>query len=459
MRRHPFALTLAVFIISLKVYPRENKEAIRRGLSRSPKVVKASWWGFNEEDSTTALQSAINSGADKVIIDNVGKPWIVTPIELASNQELSFEKGVAVLAKKGAFRGKGDCLFTARLKENIKLIGYGATLRMRKADYQGPPYEPAEWRHCLSIRSCKNVKVYGLALAESGGDGMYLGVSKRGVTNSNIHIKDVICDSNHRQGISVITAENLLIENTILKNTSGTPPQAGIDFEPNNFDEKITNCVMRNCVSENNGGYAYVIYLKALGRKSSPISIRFEKCISSGRNYRSLGISTSNDAAAGRMEFIDCVFSERGRAGIRIADVPAERFKIIFSNCTITDMSSEPVFPAPIMLYAGRGCTRDIGGVEFIDCTIRQKARRPLMALRDYAAGEVRVVNVSGKVTLTENGKTRTVHLTNELLDRLMPTRKLPRIPRIEIKALHLVPAFPNMPCPTSRPPYIKLRS
>jgi hypothetical protein len=45
-------------------------------------------------------------------------------------------------------------------------------------------------------------------------------------TVNRVHIKDVVCDSNHRQHIRVITAKNLPIEDTILKNAGGTPRAA-----------------------------------------------------------------------------------------------------------------------------------------------------------------------------------------------------------------------------------------
>ncbi len=200
---------------------------------------------------------------------------------------------------------------------------------MWKADYHTDAYARAEWRHCLSILSCSNVKVYGLTLADSGGDGIYLGVAQRGVTNTNVHIKDVVCDGNNRQGISVISAENLLIEDTVLKNTSGTAPQAGIDFEPNHAGEKIVNCVMRNCVAENNDGGAYVLYLRPLDGTSAPISVRIEDCVSRGTNAISASITTSNGGpngpAQGLIEFVNCRFEDTGTAGISVRDVAGRR--------------------------------------------------------------------------------------------------------------------------------------
>ena len=148
-----------------------------------------------------------------------------------------------------------------RGKKHLTLRGAGATLLMHKDDYHRPPYELAEWRHALSIRGCEDVTIEGITLRESGGDGIYLGVGSENATNRDITIRNVICDGNNRQGISVITAENLLIEGCVLRQTRGTAPQAGIDFEPNRPEERLVNCVLRNCRSEYNAGHAYHIYL------------------------------------------------------------------------------------------------------------------------------------------------------------------------------------------------------
>jgi len=154
------------------------------------KEAKASWWGFDPEDATEMLQAAVRSGVPILIVDSVGKPWIVRPVHLESNQAISFEEGVVVEAKRGEFKRKNDCLLSISQKENVVLRGRGATLRMHRSDYDDPQrYERAEWRHILAIRSSKDVEVHGLTLALSGGDGIYLGVSRRGVPNENIVIR------------------------------------------------------------------------------------------------------------------------------------------------------------------------------------------------------------------------------------------------------------------------------
>jgi len=423
-------------------------EEVKRG---ERKVAYASWWGFDPEDATEALQAAIDSGVPKLIIDNVGAPWIISrTINLRSNQEIVFEKGVVVEAKQGAFLGKGDCLFLAALQRNITLIGYGATLRMRKLDYTKPPYEKAEWRHVLSIRSCDNVRVYGLTLASSGGDGIYLGVAKRGVPCSNIHIKDVTCIDNYRQGISVISAENVLMENVVMRDTGGTPPMAGIDFEPNEPTERLSNIVMRNCISQNNAGDGFAFYLHNLNSTSHPISIRLEGCKAIG-NKRGVSISAGNSKDAvvkGFIEFFECVFEGSEGAGIYIAQKPAQDLKVRFVKCRVNKAATKQSTQAPIVFASVRGNFEPIGGVEFVDCVVSDEIERLPIAYLDFAGG-LELSEINGTITLVRGGRKSEYKLTRDLLNQWFPSQRFKVFPPFVLSDLtKFEPLFPEAKFP-----------
>ena len=77
-----------------------------------------------------------------------------------------------------------------------------------------------------------------LRIAESGGDGIYLGQGRNGETCRNTVIRRCDCDRNHRQGVSVITANGLLIEDTKLRNTIGTAPKAWAAPQQDNWCAK-----------------------------------------------------------------------------------------------------------------------------------------------------------------------------------------------------------------------------
>ena len=444
----PTRALISLLAAWLPAHAQVNQPAIDDVAAGKLTEAKASWWGFDPEDATDCLQAAINSGVPKLTVDNLGKPWIVRPMQLASNQEIVFETGVEVLAKKGEFKGGNDALFKATLKENITLNGHGATLRMQRADYDGPEYAKAEWRHVLSFHSCTNVKVYGLTLTESGGDGIYLGTGKAGVTNKGFHIKDVVCDNNYRQGISVITAEDLLIENTILRDTGGTAPMAGIDFEPNHPEERLVNCVMRDCLTQGNKGYGYVMYVSPMEASSEPISLRFENCRSLNDNGGAWGLITGNgpDAAVtGSVEAINCILESSAGPGILVGNKPVTGAKLRFENCQVLDCYSGHPEAAPIVFSANAGASEPIGGVEFANLLIRDPVDRKPITLADVAGG-VGLKDLTGTFILERNGEQQTVELTEKLLGEWVPAATLRIYPRFAMKNVAFVPVTPRDP-------------
>ncbi len=398
---------------------------------------RASWWGFDSKDSTGALQAAISSGVPKLVVDKMAGPWIVTPITLVSNQEIVFAEGVVILAKRGEFKSGGASLFTAANRENLTLSGYGATWRMWRDDYANPElYSKAEWRMCLALGGCTNVKILGLTLTESGGDGIYLGVGTGGATNKDILIKDVTCDKNYRQGISVITAENLLIENCTLINTGGTNPRAGIDFEPNHHEECLVNCVMRNCHIENNEGDGIVMYLAPLDATSKDISLRFENCRSVG-NRASARFSTrgnTDQAPTGLVEFVNCVFESSQNEAISVTK-PAGRTRVRFVDCTIINPGSGS---APIMLSSRQDANAPGGGVEFVNCVIQDAKERNPIAFVD--GGGVGLADVRGTLIVDKSGQRKTIELTNEQIAQWMPFLTWKIIPHMDLDGLDLTP-------------------
>ncbi len=299
---------------------------------------RASWWGFDAEDSTRALQAALASGVPRLIVDKTPSPWVTLPLKGASNQTLVFEDGAEIRAKRGAYLGKGDCLLTYDQKVNVTLEGAG-TLRMWHADYLSAPYEPAEWRHALCFLSCSNVVVKGLSLVDSGGDGIYLGARGPVRKNTDVTIRDVVCKDNHRQGISVISAENLLIENTQLLTTHGTAPQAGIDFEPNHPTEVLKNCVMRNCRAEGNSGAGYATWVGQLTPTSEPVDLRFENCTSTGDRGSFFYGGRAGAEVGGRVTLVGCRFVRPTKgAPVDIRENRATPFAVVVADsCIVTN--------------------------------------------------------------------------------------------------------------------------
>ena len=306
-------------------------------------VVTASSFGFDPEDSTEFLQKALDSGARRIVIDRRPAPWITRPLFVRSNCEVVFERGVEVVAKKGEFRGKNDSLFTLKRSENVKLSGYGATLRMHRADYAAAPYTKAEWRMSLNLLSCSNVVVEGFTLLESGGDGVYLGVTGEDhAPCRNVVLRDLVCDRQYRQGISVISARNLLIERCMLRGTGGTPPAAGIDFEPNRASEELSEIVMRDCIITNNHGAGIQFYLGQLNATSKPISVKIVNCLSTD-NSRGfwLGHGRAHSHVRGGIACENCIIATRNAPAVHIPSQSDDAVSVTFEKCRLVDFQAK----------------------------------------------------------------------------------------------------------------------
>jgi hypothetical protein len=281
---------------------------------------------------TAVLQNALDSGADSVIVSADGGDWDVDPLLLnSSNQVVLFERGVVVRARKGGFHGRGDQLFEfPKGSHHITLTGYGAALKMRKSDYQSDSYTPSEWRHCIKIarNDIHDIAIYGLSLDSSGGDGIEIGAP--GV--KDVLIKDVWADANHRQGISVLQAENLLIEDCIFSNTDGTAPFCGLDVEP--YEPwPVVNFVMRRCRFFGNKAHGIKLYLNNLDE--SPVSMRFEDC------YLLDLIETKNiepDGPEGGVVFSRCLV-DLDEHELRFTKLAAGKATCTFDQCIVRTLS------------------------------------------------------------------------------------------------------------------------
>ncbi len=377
----------------------KSPELVKQVQSGQRTVANAAWWGFDPADSTEALQAAINSGAKTVIIPKMPHDWVVArTIRLVGDQQLIFQPGAVVAAMKGKFIGRGECLMAAADQQNLTIRGEGATLRMHKEDYTSPPYEKAEWRHALSIVGCSHVEISGLTLRDSGGDGLYLGCSHGHKGCTDVHVTGVICDNNHRQGVSVISAKDLLIENSRFLNTGGTAPEAGIDLEPNNDQERLVNCVIRNCISEGNRGAGLEVYVKPLSARSADLSVRFENCVV--RNCKSgmcVG-AVKDDGPGGFIEFVNVTVDGTRNCGIYVFDKSAQSAVVRFVRCTLKNTGIDGGYPIYLCLRRPNLVTHP-GGFVFDDCLVVDTQDRPFLA-GGKSNNKYSLSNIQGKVTV-----------------------------------------------------------
>lgn len=349
--------------------------------------------GFDATDATPFLQTAINdTNADTMIIDNVGSDWITAPLFVErSNLTIIVESGVTLIAKSGSY-DIYDPMIRVVDQSNIVIIGYGATMKMRKAEYAA--LADSEYRHVISLQSAINVRVEGLRLEDSGGDGLYIGNSFRPDSPQNycenVLVRNCFMTNNYRQGISIISAKDVVIEHCEISETKGTLPEAGIDIEPDQIDHRIENLTIRDCRIFNNYGQAIQFAFLYNSDASRDISVLVED------TYMANNHDPSNEYAYTEMAFTDnygngvdgtvtlrnCYVAE-SQWGAIFVEKTIESFDVFVENCVFKNVSQNPIaFNAPIFIEVKSNAI-PFGGITFTDCTIIYDADIPF--LNSYA--------------------------------------------------------------------------
>lgn len=120
--------------------------------------------------------------------------------------------------------------------KNIKILGKGSVV----GDKHTHTGDSGEWGMGIDVENAHHVLISGLTIRDCWGDCIYIG-SK----STDVKIEGCTLDHGRRQGISITSANGVLIKNCVIKNVSGTAPEFAIDVEPNR------NCVVDNVVINN----------------------------------------------------------------------------------------------------------------------------------------------------------------------------------------------------------------
>ena len=375
----------------------------------SSQTVRVSDFGFNSDDSTKAIIDALNSISDTIIFDKQKSDWITLPISIKNihKKTLIFEKGVSLRAKSGEFKNPNDRLFEIINGRDINIIGYGATFIMEKKEYNG-----GEWRHAISLRNCKNIIIKGLTIKDSGGDGIYIAGLKKGTYSENILIEDIKSINNRRQGMSIISVQNLLVKNSSFNLTNGTLPGAGVDIEPNNSDDRAVNIRFEKCSFVQNNHAGIVLALNKLDTTSIDVSIEFYDCYLSMNHHpdnkypaSEIIFSANNtNPVKGKVLFEEC-FIDRSNWGLFYSRKQSNAYHVTFKNCAAKNIcqnnSMAPIYLEVPDYYKTYG---SLGGYTFDNLLLEYKVDLPLLVVRGSKLNTLKnLEDINGSITAIGN--------------------------------------------------------
>ena len=329
-------------------------------LSTSAKAtsILASSFGWNGIDDTQALYDAFTSNVDTLYVDLQVGNWVTGPLIFdnnVNNKVIIFERNVTIQALAGAYDSSlYNGLFTFIDCNNVSLIGYGATLQMNKQEYIALN-DGSEWRHVIKVSGCDNISIVGLELVDSGGDGVEIsGIYNQAIPSTNIHIKDCRIDNNYRQGISVTSGQNILIEHCEITNTSGTPPSAGIDLEPDNAYDTMSNVEIKNCRITGNEGGGIILSFWQLNETTNPVSVVVSDCYI-GSNL-DIGIEVDVNTSGpltGQVIFERCIIENQPANAIfsnKRESLFLEFSDIVIKNAGFDNINYDPQYNLPIAI-------------------------------------------------------------------------------------------------------------
>ena len=206
--------------------------------------------GDGKENDTSAIQKAINQIAGTG--GTVYVPNGVYMVRATGKGRLRLRSKMALKLADGAVlkvipnRARSYSVLKIGRATDVNVIG--RTLLGDRLNHEG---KAGEWGMGIRIGpEVKRVTISGVTAKDMWGDGFYV----EGATD--VAFCSVAAIRNRRQGLSIVETRNLLVTNSVFRDTRGTRPSAGIDIEP---DKPATNIRIEHSKFINNAGGGVMI--------------------------------------------------------------------------------------------------------------------------------------------------------------------------------------------------------
>lgn len=289
----------------------------------APDPVLPQWFGAKADgvsDDTLALQTTLNliAGGRALVARGVA-PYKTGPLVVNSDSVIEMEQGTIIEANPGL--PEEARLINISDVSNVYVSGNGAVVRLLRAEYLA-----GEQRHGVDIVGSNNVTIDDLTVLDSGGDGFYVGPSRTPggqAYSEGVSLFNCVADNNLRQGLSIVSGENIVVEGCVFMHSNGTDPQSGVDLEPDSNLERLVNISLINCRFVGNAVSGLVIALTALDQETLPHGIRVVGCHAQG-NAIGVYLRCVRSGVEGEIQLLGLTFKDN-LEDYRVEDCPRDR--------------------------------------------------------------------------------------------------------------------------------------
>ncbi len=375
-------------------------------------------FGFDPVNATEFLQKALDSGASRVVVENVGKPWFIREITIKSNTELVFEKGVRVHTDRTWEHFSRGGMFLIKNARNVVVKGESPDADVVISQF----FDLADrakncrdyGRSGFCLENNVNVCIKNLRISDTAEDGIVLG--GLGLSNYNCYFENLDLDSNFRQACSICAVHNGYFKNVKFRRTAGAEPLAGIDLEPAELNQGNCNIYLFDCTFEGNLGPGLLFSTSSI----LPITLYAKRCTIMPHANGALRVFIRigqylgrNIIVPGKAVFEDCEFqgfSDRTPVvfdGVSLLNVEFRNSRIIDTGILDSrfDKADAPAISFDLnrdVYYEGITDERKQATIDFGNLTVVGYSNAPVIAYKDQA-GHYSVHNLKGRIS--HNGK------------------------------------------------------
>jgi hypothetical protein len=205
--------------------------------------------------------------------------------------------------------------------------------------------------------------------------------------------------------LAVIDVIGLRVQQCVFENGGSYPKEYGhgIDFEPDDDFEELTDVLVTNCVAINNNLAGFRVWIENLRPSSEPVDVRLENCHvidHPGHAFVVIGSSTPEDSPGGMIEFVNCTADNVDKEGIRV-DLPSENpMLVVFDHCTLNNVGNNTSLPDayPLRLISTTNHQGILSGIDFLGCIIYDDEPREIAWLNNFATGSYE--DIEGNITV-----------------------------------------------------------
>jgi hypothetical protein len=295
-----------------------------RFIRSTPSILTPQMWGVTGDGATDdaskfniALQAA--AGKSLHIPKQTGSFYLVGDnLLIPSNTTVSCESGVVIKTVASSF-GSGDAIFYMNEVDNITIQGNGAILQGLR---EGTGTSIISMG--VKIAGSTNIRIYDIKCIDASGDGFIIQAADDNspAFSKDIWLENCVAQNCMRQGLSIISAQDLWVKNCRFSDTNGKAPAAGIDIEPESISS-LYGINIIHTITDNNSGGGFMVDLNTIPNN---VDIVFDHCQAvAGAGADATGFEISNIrtgiATGDRIALNNCVAENTGSYGLLFRNI------------------------------------------------------------------------------------------------------------------------------------------